>query len=283
MFCVAARALSFKRAAEQLHLTPSAVSHRIRELEGDLDTSLFERQARSLELSAAGRALFEEVAPLLDALEQTMARITQRQPRRRLRVTVPQFFASELFMPKLTGFCARWPDIDIRLDSQNPRPSEHPADADASILLSARRPEGVRATALFDLTLAAVCSPGRRAGLGPTLLELPPDAVLLVHRSRPDAWQLWAEARAIELPISAAVIEIDTMFALVRAAERDMGFALVPAALCGAWLRVGTLVRLCAEDLPMDETYWFATREADAERPEVRALRDWVLMEFAAR
>lgn len=282
MFCAAARALSFKRAAETLYLTPSAISHRIRELEANLDVSLFERQTRSLELSAAGRALYEEVAPLLDALEQTLVRVSQRHARRQLRVTVPQFFASELLMRRLTGFHARWPDIDIRLDSQQPRPSVHPSDADASILLATRRPDGVRATPLFDLTLAAVGSPGLRASLGPPPATLPPDPVLLVHGSWPDAWSQWAAARRVELPVSASVIVIDTMFSLVRAAERGMGLALVPARLCDAWLSTGQLVRICAEDLTTDETYWFATRDSDAERPEVRALRDWVLMEFAA-
>jgi LysR family glycine cleavage system transcriptional activator len=282
VFCAAARALSFKRAAEHLYLTPSAVSHRIRELETGLDVSLFERHTRSLELSASGRALFEEAAPLLDALEHTLVRLSQRHARRQLRLTIPQFFASELFMRRVTGFYARWPGIEIRLDSQQPRPRQHAADADASILLATRRPEGVRATPLFDLSLAAVGSPARRASLGSAPEALPTDTVLLVHASWPDAWQKWAAARQVALPVSASVIEVDTMFSLVRAAERGMGLALVPARLCDAWLLSGQLVRFCAEDLATDETYWFATREADADRPEVRALRDWVLMEFAS-
>jgi DNA-binding transcriptional LysR family regulator len=185
-------------------------------------------------------------------------------------------------MRRVTGFYARWPGIEIRLDSQQPRPREHSPDADASILLATHRPDGVRATPLFDLSLAAVGSPGRRASLGPPPATLPPDTVLLVHASWPDAWQKWAAARRVELPVAASVIEVDTMFSLVRAAERGMGLALVPARLCDAWLLTGQLVRICAEDLTTEETYWFVTREADADRPEVRALRDWVLMEFAA-
>ena len=199
VFCAAARNLSFKQAAKQLHLTPSAVSHRIRELEADLGIELFERRIRAVELTEAGRTMFNEIAPLLDAVEQSLTNVAQRLQKQRLRVTAPQFFASESLIPKLSGFGVRWPQVDLRLDSMEPRPSAHPADADASILISAERPDGVRAVPLFELRLAAMCSPKYRSAIGPLNGRLPTDTVLLTHKSWPDGWLRWAEATGTEV------------------------------------------------------------------------------------
>ncbi|MDE2052626.1 MAG: LysR family transcriptional regulator, partial [Gammaproteobacteria bacterium] len=95
VFCVAARHRSFKLAAEELYLTPSAVSHQMKELEDALGVRLFVRKPRSLELTAAGVTLLEEIEPLLSALDRTLAQVARRSGRRTLRILLPPFFASE--------------------------------------------------------------------------------------------------------------------------------------------------------------------------------------------
>ena len=281
VFCAAARNLSFKQAAKQLHLTPSAVSHRIRELEADLGIELFERRVRAVELTEAGRTMFNEIAPLLDAVEQSLTNVAQRLQKQRLRVTAPQFFASESLIPKLSGFGVRWPQVDLRLDSMEPRPSAHPADADASILISAERPDGVRAVPLFELRLAAMCSPKYRSAIGPLNGRLPTDTVLLTHKSWPDGWLRWAEATGTEVARHATRVEFDTTYSMLRAAEHGPGLVLVPAHLGEAWSQGGALMRLDGNEVEIGESYWFAARESDLHRTEVRAFRDWVLMEFS--
>src|SRR4029079_12364546 len=96
-FCAAARHRSFKFAADELCVTPSAVSHQMKELEASLGVRLFERKTRALELTTAGHALHDEVAPLLDALERSLTQFTRRNRRKSLRMMLPPFFASELF------------------------------------------------------------------------------------------------------------------------------------------------------------------------------------------
>lgn len=283
VFCLAARHSSFKQAAAALYLTPSAVSHRIRELEASLGVALFERRPRAVELTDAGRTLYAEAMPLLDALEEALARTTQRLQRERLRVTAPQFFASEILIPRLAGFANRWPQIDLRLDTTLPRPSEHAAEADASILLATGRPEGVRAIALGELRVTATCSPGYRGALGPLGARLPAEAVLLTHRSWPEGWRRWTEATGIRIARQPQTLEFDTMFSLLRAAEHGLGIALAPSHLVESWLQGGALTRLDGKDVPLGDTYWFAARPADLKRPAVRAFRDWVLTEFSAR
>src|SRR5438132_7453969 len=124
-FCVAARHRSFKAAADELFLTPSAVSHQMKELEEALGVRLFERKTRALELTTVGHTLLEEVEPLLEALERSLAQIARRSGRQTLRVLLPPFFASELFIPRLASFCAAHPQIDIQIDTRDPRPSSH--------------------------------------------------------------------------------------------------------------------------------------------------------------
>jgi len=95
-FCVAARHLSFKIAADELCLTPSAVSHQMRELETMLCTRLFERRTRSLALTPAGHRLLETVEPLLDGLDRALTQLARQDGRETLRVRAPALFANEL-------------------------------------------------------------------------------------------------------------------------------------------------------------------------------------------
>lgn len=280
VFCVAARHRSFKLAADELYLTPSAVSHQMRELEEALGVDLFVRKSRALEITAAGATLLEEIEPLLSALDRTLAQIARRGTRRTLRILLPPFFASELFIPRLTGFCAEHREIDIQIDTRDPRPSLHPATADVSILLADTEPQGVRASRLFTLSLAAVCAPQHAAAvarLGSAVLREMP---LIVHKPRPYAWASWAEQVGLNAPEPKNVIELDTMYAVVRAAERGVGVALVPSRLCETWFRSGSLVSIFATELLTADTYFLVSREKDAGKPEIRALTDWALSQF---
>ena len=280
VFCVAARHRSFKLAASHLYLTPSAVSHQMKELEEALGVELFVRKSRALELTAAGAALLEEIEPLLAAIDRSLAQVARRSGRRTLRILLPPFFASELFIPRLTGFCAEHREFDIHIDTRDPRPSSHPPTADVSILLADTEPQGVQASRLFALSLTAVCAPQHVpavARLGSAVLrEIP----LIVHKPRPYAWTNWAEEAGLEAPEPKNVIELDTMFAVVRAAERAVGIALVPSRLCEAWFRSGSLVRIFATELVTADAYFLVNRQRDTGRPEIRALTEWALTQF---
>ena len=282
VFCVAARHRSFKLAADELHLTPSAVSHQMKELEEVLGVRLFVRRPRALELTTAGSTLLDEIEPLLTALDRTLAQVARRGGRRTLRILLPPFFASELFIPRLTAFCAQHRQIDIQIDTRDPRPALHPPSADVSILLADAdtEPQGVQAARLFRLSLTAVCAPEHTAAVarrgGAVLRELP----LIVHKPRPYAWASWAAQVGLEAPEPQNVIELDTMYSVVRAAERGVGIALVPSRLCEAWFRSGLLVSIFATELVTADAYFLASRPQDAGKPDIRALTEWVLSQF---
>jgi LysR family glycine cleavage system transcriptional activator len=281
VFCVAARTRNFRLAADEFCLTPSAVSHQIRELEDLLGVPLFERRSRAVELTGAGRMLLEEVEPLLDALERSLTLIARRS-RRRLRVQVPPFFASELFLPRLASFCGEHPDIDIQLDSQGSVGPSHPPTIDVSIVLAETPPPNVKAEPLFPVRLTAVCAREHAptvARLGPRVFD---EFALIAHKAQSQSWAEWAAAAGLDTSAPRHLIELDSVQGVVRAAENGLGIALVPEPLCATWLESGALVRIFPVDMPARDTYFVVCRARDADRPEVAALMAWVVGEFRA-
>jgi LysR family glycine cleavage system transcriptional activator len=279
-FCAAARHRSFKLAADELCLTPSAVSHQMKELEAALGVPLFERKTRSLELTTAGYRLLEETEPLLDALERMLTQVARRSGRLTLRLRMPALFANELFIPRLAGFCEAHPLIDVQLDTRDPRPVAHPPTADVSVLLADEAPQGLESARLFASPLTAVCSREHAAAVARLGRGVFATLPLIVDRTRPFAWGSWAEEAGLETPEPRQVIELDTMSAVVRSAERGLGIALVPGLLCDSWIRSGALVRVFAVELATRDAYYLVSRPKDAHKPQVRALTRWALAQY---
>jgi LysR family glycine cleavage system transcriptional activator len=280
-FYFAGKHSSFKAAAERLALTPSAVSHQVKELEEQLGVTLFQRRTRAITLTATGRQLLDDLEPALAALQTAVFRASRSNARRQLHVVMPPFFASELFAPRLHDFHDRHPSNDIQVDTRDPRPDQHPVYSDVSVLLSSRDPDhGVEAVRLFPLRLVAACSRELSASLGRIDHGLLRDQALIMHRTRPDAWERWAEQVGFDMTDARNVVEFDSMFAVARAAERGAGIALVPAVLCQPWFDSGALVRIEALEVATDDAYYLVARRDDLARPEVRALTSWTLQQF---
>jgi DNA-binding transcriptional LysR family regulator len=106
------------------------------------------------------------------------------------------------------------------------------------------------------------------------------EMALIVHKARPFAWTSWAEEVGLATPEPKNVIELDTMSAVVRAAERGVGVALVPSILCDAWFRSGALVRIFSVELETNDTYFLVSRPKDAEKPAVKAITQWARGQF---
>jgi LysR family glycine cleavage system transcriptional activator len=241
---------------------------------------LFERKTRALELTTAAHRLLDEVEPLLEALDRTLAQMARRNGRQTLRVRLPALFANELFIPRLAAFCEANPHIDVQLDTRDPRPAAHPPTADVSIVLADAAPAGMKSVRLFSSPLIAVCA----REYAPRIAQLGRDVfgtlALIVDRTRPFAWDSWADEVGLDTPEPKQVIELDTMSAVVRAAERGLGVALVPLVLCDSWMRSGALVRVFAVQLATNDSYYLVSRPKDAEKPQVRALTRWALQEY---
>ena len=252
----------------------------MKELETALGMRLFERKTRALELTTAAHRLLDEVEPLLEALDRTLAQLARRNGRQTLRIRLPALFANELFIPRLSSFCAENPQVDVQLDTRDPRPAAHPPTADVSVLLADAPPPGLKSVRLFSSPLIAVCAREHAPRVAQLGRELFGTLALIVDRTRPFAWDKWADEVGLETPEPKQVIEFDTMSAVVRAAERGLGVALVPAVLCDAWMRTGALVRVFAVQLDTADSYYLVSRPKDADKPQVKSLTRWALAEY---
>ncbi|MCG8370040.1 MAG: LysR substrate-binding domain-containing protein [Proteobacteria bacterium] len=278
-FCTAAERGSFRRAAEDLFLTASAVSHQIKQLEEAMGVLLFQRQPRSLKLTGSGRALLDELSPVLEDLDLVIERNCTRGSRIALRISVQPFFASELLMPRLSEFLADNPGISITVDTADEEPDRHDKTADASVRLFSSPPlEGDR---LFPLRLIPMGSPALYDSVEVVAGRITSEFPLVVHNARPGAWQKWQKSSGIRLPRQATTIRLNSMIAVARAAEQGLGAALMPAQLCNDRIESGALTPLFDHELESTEAYYLISRPRKPESDRIGTFRNWVLQEFA--
>jgi LysR family glycine cleavage system transcriptional activator len=107
------------------------------------------------------------------------------------------------------------------------------------------------------------------------------DFPIIVHETHPKAWSQWANAAGIQLPENTRAIRLDSMIAVVRAAQRGIGAALVPVPIGNLWFEEGSIVRLFKKDFVADVSYYLVCRADRAEDESVQLLRDWILQKFA--
>ena len=279
-FAVAARQLSFKAAAETLYVTPSAISHRIADLEKHLGHRVFLRKTRAVELTEAGRALLEEVEPLLAGLDAAVDRAATRTKRRTLRIAATPFVANELLIPRLSSFYGMQPRIDLEIHAQDAQLAAHPADADVSIVIAVDPPaEHVVSKLVSPRFVAATSRPvalvAREQGL-----KVFDKQRRIVYRHRASLWTQWFEASGYPPGRGHAVIQVDTFPAALSAAESGLGIALVPTFVCERPLRPGRLVRISDTTIESKDSYFLVHRFEDRLRPEVRAFLSWALTEL---
>jgi LysR family glycine cleavage system transcriptional activator len=279
---LAARAASVlhRRGAGQLSRGSRApVSHSVG-LEAGLGVRLFERGTRSLKPTNAGQELYNDIQPLIEDFDVVIAEHARTVDQQRLRISVQPFFASELFVPRLKDFRNAHPDLDITVDSSDESVEKHRATADVSIRIFRSPPADLVSHRLLPLRLIPAGSPRFydqvEVRAGKIVSEFP----LIVHESRPRAWRQWERSSGISLPNASSITRLDSMIAVVRAVERSIGAALVPAGVSDALFHSDTIVPLFEHELATDEEYYVVCRPEDAELPQVAAFIDWVLQEY---
>lgn len=279
-FCVAARYKSFRAAAEALYVTPSAVSHQVRALEDHLGIALFHRSSRDISLTENGQALYVEVSPLIEQIDDIVGHFRSGARRTTVRISVQPFLASEYFVPRLGAFSSAHPDIDIQVGTSDEASEKHPTDADLSIRLFTTPPAGFAHKALFGLRLVPAGSPAFKKAIKKRGKKVSSDFPLIVHETLAKAWPDWKEQTGMQLPEHSKVTRFDSMIAVVRAAQQGMGAALIPMPISELWIKEGSLVRLFDEELVTGSAYYLIWKPDEKERQSVRLLREWILATF---
>jgi LysR family glycine cleavage system transcriptional activator len=275
-FDAAARATSFKVAAAELNLTPSAISHRVKQLEQHLGLALFRRLNREIRLTEAGQAYFGTVRRAFDQVAQASLRVGQPKQVEELRVSAVPHFAATWIIPHLEDFLNRQPGLRLYVESST-RNADFARDAvDAAVRYGHGRWPGLAATRLTGLSVAPVCAPKLlQAGLKqPRDLR---DQTLIHFTQFPQSWPEWLQAAGLAALKPQREVWVDSVSQALDAAENGLGVTLGLAPLVGPKLQSGRLVMPFAPVLPLDFGYWLVCRRAEADKPALQALRGWLL------
>lgn len=270
-----ARLRSVTLAAQALNVTPSAVSHRIRQVESQLGFRLFARQDFSL--SPEGADYLPRVREALSALQQVPGR-SQAPPRAQLSVAVTPTFARQVLLPRLARFRHAWPDIELLLQMAIPRGHVTGEDADIELRFGSA-PFGDReAMHLQADEICPVCSPEYLQEVGPLEGFDSDEIVARAHliRSPLEPWRTWFSACNITLPEPNAGSQFEDLGLVLDASAAGFGVALTRLKLGQAWLDSGRLIRLSRRSVPSPHGYYLCWRPGTLERWECAAFVDWL-------
>jgi DNA-binding transcriptional LysR family regulator len=242
-FEAAARMGSFQKAAAELHLTASAVSHAVRKLELDLGVVLFEREGRLVRLSAEGLALMRHVGPAFADIRHGVDLVSTRGPRL-LRVHSAPSFAAQWLTPRLPKFLAAHRDIEIRLAAGTDYTRFTTDDFDVDIVYGRPNQEGVAVVPLGEEIVTPLCIP-RLAHF----IRTPEDLfrqVLIESDNKQIRWSDWFEANGLKAP-GPHGMRFDRSFLAIAAAANGLGIALESTRLAEREIKEGTLVAALGE------------------------------------
>lgn len=294
-FEAAARHLSFTKAAQELHVTPAAVSQQIKALEESLGVALFQRLTRALRLTDAGTALLPGVTEAFTCLTAAVERV--RAPATTaLDLAAPPSFASHWLVPRLDDFCRRHPAIELRLSSGLDA-VEHGGEATALQRLRSLAGDGVSPLAilfgtghypgwhvdtLFTPHYLPVCAPALAQGLrepadllGSTLIH--DETLAGAAGALGFGWPQWLQAAGVRGTVPTRQTRRFANGVLAMEATRaGQGVALAARELVAPQLAAGTLVAPFALKVEAPFCYCLVAAETIAAREDVKALRAWL-------
>ena len=276
-FEAAARHLSFTRAAEELHLTQSAVSKQVAQLEEMLRHHLFLRIRRRLQLTPAGSLYLAEVNKILTQVDMSSRYVlTYGEQTEVLKVATQPSFGVRWLIPHLKGFGKRYPNIHLDIRNEMEPFALLQGSADAVFFYGQGTWPGATCVELFSEEVVPVCAPellqGRELKDASPLAQL----VLLQSTSRPEAWHEWFLEQGLHTDYSYHGPRFDTFYMAVSAAQAGCGVALVPRYLVAKELAEGSLVMAWNHAMKSNGAHYLAFAEHAAEVPKVRALVEWV-------
>lgn len=276
-FEAAARHLSFTRAAEELHLTQSAVSKQVAQLEEMLRNHLFLRIRRRLQLTPAGSLYLAEVNKILTQVDMSSRYVlTYGEQTEILKVATQPSFGVRWLIPHLKGFGKRHGNIHLDIRNEMEPFALLQGSADVVFFYGQGTWPGATCVELFGEEVVPVCAPELLAGRTLEDAGELADRVLLQSTSRPQAWHEWFLELGLHSVSAYHGPRFDTFYMALSAAQAGCGVALVPRYLVARELAEGSLVVAWNHAMPSAGKHYLAYAEHAAEVPKVRALVEWV-------
>lgn len=297
----AGRHLSFRKAAAELHVTPAAISHQIRQLEDHLGVQLFRRLTRAVELTEVGRTLLPKLREAFEGVAEAVNGVRRYQETGTLNVCVPPLFGAKWLTPRIPAFIQAFPDIELcvstsarLLDQRHPagpsiRPSNCEGDApDVSIRFGTGRYPGHRVDKLFEVSFTPLCSPQLLTAAHP--LREPSDLChhLLLHddlRRISDgwpSWQQWLRAAGVDDIDASRGPHFSQPQLCLDAAIDGAGVLLGAREVLTHDIAAGRLAAPFALAVKTKAAYYVVSRAEDASHPKIAAFRGWLVEEARA-
>lgn len=278
-FEAAARLESFTLAADELHLTPSAISHQVRGLETHFGRALFNRRNRRVELTSEGKRLLESLSRVFDAIQAACNEVALAPQAEVLAVHSAPSFAAKWLGPKLREFTQAHPDITIRLTSgAEPRDLTREREIDVAISYGAHLDRaGMLSVALGTERIVPLCSPQLLDSQLP-VQQLLPTLVLIDSQLSRVTWPKWFALNHLKLPERQRP-SFDRAALAISAAVDGMGVAMESLRLAEREIARGELVEIGAgifESLAL-ETHFVSCRTDERQLKKVRLFREWLL------
>ncbi|WP_170605441.1 LysR substrate-binding domain-containing protein [Ruegeria arenilitoris] len=281
VFEAAARHLSFKNAAVELLVTPGAVSHQIKALEGELKTNLFERRHRGVDLTEDGKALYEAVSTSFGRISKTLEAIRNRRSSEKVTVGSTTAVAALWLSSSIIRFWRDTPDLNINQITQD-RPFKDRPDIDFFIRYGRDFDPQLSHTALYRDTLVPVGSPELADNLKGANLETLARQRLIHLDSEDRTWTTWMDwfrqlGSSEQIPVETSVNSYSVALQLAR---KGVGLALGWKRLIAPMLESGKLVPIGTNELDAPEQFYLVGRPDEDLSGNARKLKSWIIEEF---
>lgn len=278
-FVVVARAGSFTKAADQLHVTQGAVSQQIAKLEDDLGQRLFDRNGRALSLTMAGQRLFRGVSRSIDRIDAEANAARSKQHTETLLLTSNASFAAKWLAPRLADFEQQHPHIRLRCEATTRLVEYVEEGIDAGIRVGMGEWPGLTAEKLAPLRILPVATPAYMETLnlsaGPAALTNYP---LFLDLDSPTEWQQWFQSLDVADPELKLVHGFsDTLVTISALLGGVKGIALISDILIEEELKSGQLVRVFDQPLEAEFAFYLVYPASYQTSGAMAALREWML------
>lgn len=287
-FEAAARHLSFVKAAEELSVTPAAISHQVKTLEDYLQISLFERLPRGLRLTDQGTAYVPELSKGFDHLARAAQSLDRDLPRGKLRISAVPTFVTGWLASRISKFAKLYPDIHVEVLSQD-RSARFLEDAiDVGIRYGTGNYPGLVSINLLSEEVFPVASPsllnqGLRLDKLSDLAAFPLLVDIDVAENEPwNSWDTWFRFAGLDLSKQRKFLSFTDYISTETAAKQGAGLMLGRSVPSAQALRDGRLIRPLQVAQPADYSYYINMPRANATVPKVEVFVDWLLAEAGA-
>jgi LysR family glycine cleavage system transcriptional activator len=274
-FATAARVNSFKLAAEELNVTPSAISQQIKNLEEYLGLVLFSREKRVLKLTHAGEGFYKVAERTLHQYEKGFADFSSQYLSPILKVSMIPYVANEIVIPNLHSFQKQYPNIKLIIETSTQLEDIHAGELDGAIRFGTAPWQNLQADLICSVTSGLVASNDYLANNPINRQQDWAQQILIHSRSEVNDWQRYMQDTGYHFEPKSELF-FDSYDAAIRAAEEGLGIVIAGLPLSQHKVESGALSLLFNRSVPLKESLYLVTKENGSKQESYQCLLDWL-------